>query len=129
MSDELRAAAEQILAGEIVGVGSGYVTTKEFPESWKALARCYLSDHPQDDGELVTEEWLDRVLPMKNDSNWTLFKHMPLQIEIEGPHGGFWLWILTDEEVPHRIREIKTRGDVRLLCRALGIELKEASHE
>ena len=42
MDDELRQAAEEILAGEVVSVHNGFTTVKEFPKAWQELARAYL---------------------------------------------------------------------------------------
>lgn len=95
-----------------------------------ALAHAYLTEHPADEDEPVTEEWL-RTIAHPN----------PLSTRVYG----FTIFAcgIQVKVVPHRIREFefqielcqddqnialgkaKTRGQVRLLCRALGIELKE----
>jgi uncharacterized protein YbaR (Trm112 family) len=75
-----------------------------------------------DDGELANDEWIDRVLPSK---------------EVRGPKfgritksiaaGGSCLWLngeliyTTNGQFHYKL----TRGDLRRLCAALGVVLKE----
>jgi hypothetical protein len=89
-----------------------------------ALAESTQQAVEQDDQEPVTEEWLRSVGFVKVDSGFRL------NSEAAGKHHlrytnvfchdseGWWANGLG-------IRPQKTRGDVRLLCRALGINLKE----
>lgn len=126
MSDELRAAAETYLEcaklfeepsdrfsmdDGIVMLGAGH-----------QLAVAYLAEHPADDDEPLTDESLRAI---------------GFELDKDAPS-----WAVVIGKKPHRVRitfagqpclrieemEIKvnpTRGDIRLLCRALGIELKE----
>ncbi len=72
----------------------------------EALAEAYLAEHPADDGEAVTAEWLESV----GFSDYGLLRDF---------QGGMWLghvrchelrtWRVGAIELPH----IRTRGDVR----------------
>ena len=80
----------------------------------RLLADEYIADHPADDDETVTAEWLD-VLGFEYGNLSGLYIRNPRWSRYETPTNFF------TKVVPHP----KTRGDVRRLCRALGIELKE----
>ena len=85
----------------------------------RTLGEAYLAEHPSDDDEPVTEEWLHSIAVMGSDCyeighvefvfepecGWTAFAEV----------NGHSAWLL----------DTKTRGQVRLLCRALNIDLKE----
>lgn len=86
------------------------------------LARAYLAEHPADDGEAVTAEWLE-VVGLSDAIE------LPEQFGIQFyPDGYAGLWYYYGPGKDLRI-ECKTRGDVRRLCKALGIELKESGDE
>jgi hypothetical protein len=75
---------------------------------WATLARAYLAEHPADDGEAIQVAWLVSMgfeALDEHDSGW--FKQSPDGREMEDA------------------AQLKTRGDLRLLCRALGILLTE----
>lgn len=77
-------------------------------------AQIALREHPADDDEKVTAEWLD-VLGFEYGNLSGLYIRNPRWSRHETPTNVF------TKVVPHP----ETRGDVRRLCRALGIELKE----
>ncbi len=93
-----------------------------------ALAKAYLAEHPADDGEAVTEDWLrslaTKTLMCGKEIDYHRFKfengfsrlniYPDCSVSIER----------NDDEIPLPL-QLNTRGDVRLLCRALGIPLKE----
>lgn len=99
------------------------------------LAEAYCGEHPADENEPVTEEWLRSVG----------FKHGPENCEIapgyefviQPPHccNDLALWhgygdvfIRGGRHVFFSIaRNVNTRGRVRRLCAALGISLKEGA--
>ena len=85
------------------------------------LAKAYLADHPADDDEPVTEEWLCSVGAKKDDVS--VFFPSPIQgvPAIEFSKEQAWL---TNEDYAGVEIKLKTRGDVRRLCAALGIEMK-----
>lgn len=94
-----------------------------------------LEDHPADDDEPVTEEWLRSV------------SHK--QAHLGGMHLFYWQTVLLELKVWNssqddlwrsaveswatvgeiNLRTIRTRGDVRRLWAALGVELKEVAAE
>jgi len=96
-------------------------------EALELLARHYLATTREDDGEGVTPEWLLSV-GFEDDEYCFRIKHKE-----DGWHDHMrytqaavrkldWKWHANGIGV----RGQKTRGDVRRLCDALGIELKEA---
>ena len=115
---ELRAAAEDTLR-ESAGL---LLQEFGFHSSGTArracmLAESYLAEHPADDAEPVTEEWLLSVG----------FKRHPFEGMLHVIDGWMSMSIGQHEKnafVNTPLRG-KTRGDVRTLCRSLGIELKE----
>lgn len=116
----LRAAAE--LASELLEEHPDHGGRCEFCCAAKVV-NAWLAEHPSDDDEPVTEEWL-REIGFTYDDEWGAtyiygYKTFPLWYE---DLCGEWGW--GEAELPSP----KTRGDVRRLCRALGIELKEHHH-
>ena len=92
-----------------------------------AIGTAYLAEHPADSDEPIDEAWLRAV----GFESWTEFSKADLAIDDCVRWAAEYRVIsLIDagRDLPH----LKTRGSVRLLCRALGIELKEptpAPHE
>jgi len=114
MSKSLAFAAERLIK-----------QTVNYPQFCYDLANAYLAEHPADDEEPISEEWLHSV-GFEDDRAGTPtagalhIRHAPLPK------------MDSDEEYPAHacVRSFpipvpKTRGDVRRLCRALGIALKE----
>lgn len=99
---------------------SGYV---------KTFIDMVLAEHPADDDEAVTEEWLESVG----------FKHRVLRSEFGYECMSIYLKIDNDDQwffgtdyghefdAEVMLKTPATRGDLRRLCKALGIELKEAA--
>jgi len=88
----------------------------------RALAAAYLAEHPADDGEPITEEWLRSVgFKVSPDFEFLFIEAglRPGTIEFDPDIG----WIIFGSKAT---RLLETRGDVRRLCAALGIELKAA---
>ncbi len=130
MSDELRAAAEEVCreARRI----DHYTPTITIPTSVllsaAAVACNWRAEHPADDGEPTTEEWLESLgrrgvpgfgVPLtpllslwNSSSGWHLFFH-------NGDGDGFMPDM--DTNGPIRIAGAGTRGQVRRLLAALGI--------
>lgn len=87
------------------------------------VADLCLCEHPADDDEPVTEEWLRSVgaIVIRETAAFGM-----LTLEL----GGLLCWRRHDRETFYltdmrKLPHIKTRGDVRRLCRALGIPLNE----
>ncbi len=123
-TDDVREAAERLLK---------YPATLTSPGRQNAtwdmalLAAAWLREHPADEDEPVTDEWLESV-GFTNDIDgcgrvWesgeglvSLYVMIGLNCLVECAS--------KDEAV--FVPETETRGDVRRLCSALGINLKEA---
>lgn len=137
MSDELREAAELCLSDK---AGVDYM---DRARAGAKLAQAYLAEHREDDAELHTPEWLRSVggLPDDNDSGEMFFRLYHLEPADRGSfvdgdyvHVGFCgdgsVFVECYDKGGHSqevvmIGYAKTRGDVRRLCAALGISLKE----
>ena len=81
----------------------------------KSVIDVYLSEHPADDGEPITKEWFRSASITSN--NWMHGDG----IDIYQDSLGRISVCLVDEcqVLPH----VKTRGDVRRLCKALSVSL------
>lgn len=95
---------------------------KRFIEDCKVLAMLALFEHSADDDESVSSEWLDSVGAPKSRANSDT---LVLPFNVDG-----WHRCITVSRDYVRIDGITvivlpTRGNVRRLCRELGIELKE----
>lgn len=114
---ELRAAAERLRDGAYPAIDLPPWATRVYRDG-AAVAAAWLAEHPADDAEPVTEEWLRSVgFSSRPNNRW---------LQIRTPQGGrldCWmaspLWEFHDEAVAIP----QTRGDVRRLCTALGIDL------
>ncbi len=115
---KLSEAAERLRRGEY---GHDPVGMYQWNHDVKLTSNAYLAEHRADDGEYTTEEWLDSVLDrerMDDDiTYWTPGRGICIHLD-----GG--VYIQNEEYGP-----AKTRGDVRNLCRALGIELEETERQ
>jgi hypothetical protein len=117
IASNTKASAERLrryVSGEI----SVYDMTKgDYRADCIAIRDAYFAEHPADDDEPVTEDWLTQTLHRSFDSSFAI--------------GGLSLyqslgdWILVDVH-GREYAEMKTRRQVRLLCLALGLELKKA---
>lgn len=121
MSDELKAAAIEILERWEASSGSpvGILATNALK-----LADAYLCEHPADDDEPVTEEWLLSVGFVKGGSPQArnIYCGYLTIDDIASGEASICNW---NDRVAIE-RSIETRRDVRLLCKALGVTLKEA---
>lgn len=125
MTDELRAAAERLRrwkAGDHEVMESRHM----LHANWSMLADAYLAEHPADDDEAVTEDWIESVRTCPwcviefNDAVMLDWEESTLYLHTEISDG---IGVVTRVELPH----LKTRGDVRRFCRAFGKDLKDAS--
>lgn len=136
MSNELKAAVERLRKAGMDGWMLAYPERPSFGhpsrqmEDWEIIAAAYLAEHPEDDDVLVTEEWVASLHPPRYweagaEYSWPSVS-LCYAVEVPGNSlvccQGFYI----DGRIsPIPLSHIKTRGDVRRLCRALGIELKE----
>jgi hypothetical protein len=96
-----------------------YIT---YSDAYK-VADAYLAEHPADDGEPITADWLRSALPVTRSvfpSKDCVSFLIDCKFDIECFFGRRWVAVFSVF-----ILEMKTRGDVRLLCRALQIDLTE----
>jgi hypothetical protein len=121
MSDELRAAAKLLVSKN---------TSNRYDNAGVMLAKVYLVEHPDDDGEFVDKEWLVDIFG--RDLFAERWKRYALMLCCKSDLIVSWC-PACDDLAPclcigtSVIKENPTRGDVRRLCKALGIELKEKS--
>lgn len=122
MNDELRATAERLLkwaekhADDPAAMGKPHV--RALIHDCGKLARAYLAEHPADDGEPVTVEWLAECGFERNARYFTLPNYSGNLFDVVLWADGFNVrW---DGHT-----NCKTRGEVRRLCAALGIQLAE----
>lgn len=120
-SDELRAAAKLIASKPAIA--------NQYDDAACKIALAYLAEHSDDDCEPVTEEWLVAVgaemLDSENDDRlfgWYDVDSGELRLQLENCDG-VWMASFADEYPwPD---DIYVREQVRRLCDALWIELKE----
>lgn len=115
MSKELREAAEKIVAYKGT-LGEERLSVLHGPQ----FARAYLEEHPLDDQEPVTEEWLRNVgFEDGNPSFYELGEASVCQWE------GRWFFYIDGCGGPDPL----THGHIRAFCKALGIELEKTHAE
>lgn len=116
-TNSLRAAAERLLKRWHT-VGLSVVISEDV----KDICDAYIAEHPADDDVPVAVEWLESLSRSGGDMSFLRVRlcddgfHLmsPCNTVGEGIEG------LTDFVSPN----VATRGDVRRLCKALGVELK-----
>ena len=87
----------------------GTYTTDDTPAGRIALA--WLADHPQDDEEPITEDWLNAT-----------FGHDDLGVEQHDDWGEAITWL---DDIGHMsVPMPRTRGDLRRLCESLGVKIE-----
>lgn len=88
------------------------------------LAQQYTIEHPADDAEPVTEDWL-RSVGWSLKSVFREMYHEPTMLRWAMPVLQADMGVWSIGEMREQLRYApKTRGDVRRLCAALGVELK-----
>ena len=94
-----------------------------------SVAQIALREHPADDDEAITPEWLAKNCKPSELSpavyGYSIYgPGITLKIE-PSPHSCIkWFAIADQDRDSVTLAVVKTRGDVRRLCQALGIELK-----
>ncbi len=138
MSEELRAAAERLSTGD--GYPDGPMRLQFILADGVKLADAYLAEHPADDDEIAESGWLRSVGAVRPQAvaaetvyvlgQWTASEHgggqYPITLTWDARRGA------VDAKRAFIVRVFgfivfmrPTRGDVRRLCKALGVELKE----
>lgn len=115
MTPEFRRQLENFLCG------GGNSKAWKFAQS---LVKIILADHPADEDEPVTEAWLISIGFVRHETGvgcWNIY--------LDGMnfcgHRKQWAW----PTVGPWKNGPRTRGEVRRICAALGIQLKENKHE
>lgn len=134
MNDELKAAAERVRR-HINQLGNSAI------EDRNMLVRAYLAEHPADDDEPVTVEWLASisrqppiVTAIGNCYRFSIDSDRGLCVWGRACGVGYTVTLRTvrRSESGHRmtsfsdLRDVYYRGDIRRLCAALGIPLTES---
>lgn len=125
MTPEQKAAAERLR----VSLKKRHVKFQSSPRTYlgdmELIVIAYLAQHPADDDEPIDEEFLRSVGFVDIDKNTLQFdRDLPVDVW----HGGVMAeaeWSVGGERIPHELMP-STRGDLRRLASALGIELREA---
>lgn len=118
MTDNVREAAER-LRDAIKGNSTFRVG------DLAAVTLQYLAEHPADNDEPVTVEWLASV-------GFTIDVHQSVKVTADlflVYRGGGWFLASGADTIKSAavdLPDYKTRSDVRRLCAALGIELNES---
>lgn len=140
MSEDLRAAAERMrsylsyLADKEARVdaehpygvnhwaGGWYFNNEQYRRDGLMLRDAYLAEHPADDSESVTFEWLESIGFYRDgthiDDPLTCCESA---IYLSPDHNDETVWVVFVEV--YELGHVKTRGDVRRLLAALGIEV------
>jgi hypothetical protein len=82
------------------------------------LARAYLAEHQADDDDAIDADWLRSV--GRELLNGYCFDGQGITLWLAIDKRNRWMAELMQDDVLIALGEIKTRGDLRLLCRALG---------
>lgn len=108
-----------------IGMSSGEYQSAKTWTAFYALVRAYLAEHPADEDEPADHDWLISVgFIAIGDAD-----DCPARVAIKG--NGQMVTVLIGLDVSDLvlncmgISEDPTRGDVRRLCKALGIEMGE----
>jgi len=128
MTDDVRQAAEEAL--KWYRVQSPHIRQRQQAQLLYRLATGVLAEHPADEHEAITPEWLEACGfvtaddGMRLNSQYNAPKHHMRYASVFRHNNGQW-WV-NGLGVKHQ----ETRGQLRLLCRALGIPLTEkGDHE
>lgn len=125
MSKEAREAAERIVNAQrfwtgTVPFGPGYLDIDE--RDVMRVARACLAEHPADDDEPVTAEWLESIGFYRDGTHPDdPFTCRESALYLSPKYDDETTWVVFVEV--YEIGNIKTRGDVRRLLTALGIEV------
>lgn len=123
MTPELKQAAELLrryTCFENVNAPDRFV----MQQMW-VLARAYLAEHPADEEEIITEEWLESIdferVDLEGCVPYEWFKHKTCGLILWDSSYDDWIVNCFDQE-GIRPNSITTRGQVRRLLAALGVK-------
>jgi hypothetical protein len=130
--DELRAMAMKVVAMTDAEEARGCNLFLE-EKAANALGRAWLAEHPADDGEAVDAGWVEAVGFLNEDADeptyWVaLYPDLnpAFTVDVQADSDRHAGYIGEAEDYNPWPWDICTRGQVRDICRALGVELKGA---
>lgn len=89
------------------------------------LAKAWLAEHPDDEGEPITPEWLLSAGAIRWKTNSFAFLSRGLRLRMFfREHYERWVVFADQDESDVVLGNPKTRGDIRRLCKALEVECK-----
>lgn len=140
--DDVRAAAERLSAlcnGWMPAPAAAHYHRSGLQiKDMQDVVGAYLAEHPADDGDALDNEFFGTQWS-ESGFYFSIIVEHPTPIELRiGPceEDGSWTVALNQKPGPDAQHEpddcvclpsARTRGDVRRLCRALGVELKEGT--
>jgi hypothetical protein len=126
MSKEVREAAQKILSEMNNLIEANHAS--RFDLKIKLLAEAWLAEHPEDDDEEPSEEWLEKVGFKEDDTDTGKFMWINNHKSGNKFDLQYWYevdcWMIADADNEIEVY-LATRGDVRRLARALLVELGE----
>jgi hypothetical protein len=155
VSDELKAAIDRqrrymggengyrVYFPEFVGRNHNWTDAEESEyvrrkrRDKEILALAYLAEHPADDDEPITADWLRSVGAKEVDLSWRndqFSTHLPAYVFGNGRfgvwgHEAAWSMYLLNADgfdgQEEHVTAVRTRGQLRRLCAALGITLTQ----
>lgn len=125
-AERLRARSDQPYE---MGGKDSYYLHSQYVDDLCLIADAYLREHPADDAEPIDEAWLRAVGQPSTLSEKVYgynFAGQGINLNVSMDYARTrWMAELTQDEDTIALGQIKTRHDLRLLCRALGITLSE----
>ena len=123
---ELREAAERVCGGFEYGTRPSSLAIGRMCNDARLIAEQWLAEHPADTELEITEDWLESLGCTHADS-W-YFKvpgktNMQAEVQLVRWSGGYSVRA-QDRYTSVLIANVKTRGDLRDLAKALGIVLE-----
>ncbi len=133
--DELRDKAERMVHAVEMTNALIPMTGPNVMDDAGEIAKAWLAEHPADDGELISNEWLESLgcKPVHWQSgtiDWDVpadeFK-LTIRVWENGVRAHPDAILENARDSGNFQKEVVTRGDVRLLCKFLGMPLVEVA--
>ena len=118
MSNELREAAKLVCS-------KSHTANTQYEDAALRLARKYIAEHPEDDEEPKTREWLVSLpgaIPNGQYCYFQCWKSANFRLIVQSDLG--FVICAFGQSIRLKDEWTKSRGDVRRLCKALGIPLQ-----
>lgn len=97
-------------------------------DDMQTLAQAYLDEHPADDHEPIDEAWL-RSVGFEERNGWELVQFTPMggkaYFAVSPLNGCFPARYFCDWNCDSVYKFVETRGELRRLCKSLGVEMRE----